>query len=925
MKKNILLSLICLFIPLLLFAGTTGKITGRIIDKDTGDALPMVNVVVLETTMGAVSDLEGYFTILQIPPGTYSVKATMMGFEKLTMTNVKVSVDLTTTLNFKLRPTVMDLGTEVTVVADRPIVQKDVTSSSHHLSADVIKNMPTMTSVRDLMAAQPGVVGEGIHINIRGGRTGEVRTIVDGMGVSDPLYRQATRTTQEQVAQFTSNPVDELSGRTGGVAVPMNAIAQVEVITGGFNAEYGQAMSGIVNIVTKEGGPRISGRLQYLTDDLGQGEFKTHTENGSGLRAFSHNTDKMEFSLGGPEPITRYLLPALGIRLPFHVYFFTSGTGNFTDVSTAYDLAYYAPTGEDRSDELRDKIWGIPLPFEYGNRMDNLYNSLSNLSIRFSPSHKITISYGAEQSWYDEYNHAFKNLPENFWQREESNKKVSLKWSHTLSAKTFYELMLGYNETYYLFTPGGMTPPEVYELWDSLIEPIGDDKGANALDDDHDGFYDRGYPSRGTWHERTTERFEAKIDLTSQLHRHHQLKTGLEIAYFKMQHGEIKYPSSYHPDEILDSGPWPEYGIFRDFYSAYPTTGAFYIQDKIEYETLIVNAGIRFDFQIPGKEVNEKIEEGNKVPGTGIMYKSTINPRLGISHPITERDNLYFYFGRFSQPVDWNFVYMKDTQTSGAFKLYGNPNLSSEEVTQYEVGVVHAFNDVLSLKLTGYFKDYSGLINTETRGEIGYTYSVYINRDYGNARGFEISLEKRYSNYVSGNIHYTFTNAMGKSSSYRQGYDFSYKGSPIPIKEWPLDWDVPHALNLLFDFRVLKGQAPALFGRKIIDNWGFNLVWHIESGKPYTPEGLAATQYTTHNSARTPYRTWVNVKFNKDFSFWSIRNSFIIEINNLFDRRNVRAVNKETGDIFGLMREQDVSAAFYSAGRNILVGMAIEF
>ena len=915
-----------LILPSLLFTGTTGKISGRVIDKDTGDPLPMTNIVVVGTSRGAVSDLEGYFTILQLPPGTYSVKATMMGFETIIITNVKVTVDLTTTLRFKLKPGVVDLGTEVTVVADRPIMQKDVTSSSHHLSAETIKNMPTITSISDLIAIQPGVVGQGLHINVRGGRTGEVLTIVDGMGVRDPLYSQASRTTHEQVTGFSNNPVDELATRSGGINIPTNAIAQVEVITGGFNAEYGEAMSGIVNVVTKEGGTKLTGRLMYLTDDLGQGEFQNYYRNGTGLRAYSQNTDRFEFSLGGPEPITSYFLPLLGIRLPIRgVSFFISCTANFTDVTSAWDIPYYAPTGENRSDELHDTIFGIPLWFKYGNRMDNNYNSLSNLSIRFSPNYKLVLSYQADNSWYDEYNHAFKNIPENFWQREESSKKISLKWSHTLSSKSFYEFIVGYYQSDFLFTPGGMIPPEVYELWDSLDGVPGDDDGANALDDDHDGFYDRGYPARGTWNERTVNQVTAKTDFTSQLHRHHQLKAGIELNTYKMYKGEIKYPSSYHPDDILDSGPWPEYGIFRDFYTTYPTTGSFYIQDKIEYETLIVNAGFRFDLQIPGKQINEKVESGNKVPGTDLKFKKTFNPRLGISHPITEYDKLYFQYGRFTKSVDWRFLFLQDTQTSGAYKLYGNPNLSSEELTQYEVGIVHAFNDVLSLKLTGFFKDYSGLINTEVRGTLGNTYSVYVNRDYGSARGFEVSVEKRYSHYIQGNASYTYTYAMGKSSSYRQGYDYSYQGSTIPIREWPLDWDIRHVANLYLDFRVMKGQAPILFGRRIIDNWGINIVWRIETGKPYTPAGDAATQFTTRNSERTPYRTWVNVKINKDFTSWGIRYSFITEINNLLNRRNVRAVNTVTGDAIGLGRERDINPSAYTPGRNVLVGLAVEW
>ena len=922
-SKISLFTFTILLLATIAYAGTTGKIMGKIIDGETKDPLPMANVTIVGTTLGASSDVNGNFIIMQIPPGTYDLRASMIGFESVMMKGVKIQVDLTTSANFKLSATVLDIGQEITVIAGRPLIQKDITFSSSRINVDDIKNMAKVTSVRDIVAQQAGVVGSGLHMNVRGGRTGEVLMVVDGMSVRDPLTSQATRTIDEQVNQFTSNPVDEMAGRAGGMSIPANAVAEVEVITGGFSAEYGNAMSGIVNVVTREGGQRYTGSIRYMTDDLGQGTFKTPYGNGTGLRSYSHNTDNFEFSIGGPEPITGKLLPALGVRLPVKTSLFISANGNYTDVSGAFDQGYYAPTGEDRSDSMHDKIFGIPLPFKYGNRMDNQQGSFSNLTMRFSPSFKVTFSYATDQSWYDEYNHAFRDIPENFFNREENNRKEQVKINHALTPSTFYEFLIGHHKTEYLMTPGGMTPPEVYEYWDSLIAPVGDDRGTNEVDNDHDGFMDAGYPARGTYHHRISDKYTAKIDLTSQIHFNHQLKSGLTVNHYKMEMNEIKYPASYHPDEILDNGPWPEYGIFRDFYTRFPTTGSFYLQDKIEYATLIVNLGIRYDFYAPGEHVNDQLEEGEDL--LGLKWKHTFNPRLGVSHPITERDVLYFQFGRFTQEVDWNFLFLQDTQTSGAYALYGNPNLGSEETTQYEVGIRHAFNDELRLEATAFYKDYNGLLNTETRGRLDFTYSVYVNRDYGSSRGFELKFRKRHSNYTSGFATYTYSYAMGKSSSYRQGYDFGYRGVPIPIREWPLAWDVRHTANVNLDLRIPKGQAPSIFGITIPDDWGVNINWKMESGRPYTPAGRSATQYTTTNSARTPYRNWVNLRANKDFRIAGMRLITLLEIENLLNRRNIRAVNSETGDTIGLGRDQDINPSAYQVGRAIMFGIGLEW
>jgi len=899
-------------------SGTTGKIKGRIIDKDTGDALPMVNVMLVGTTIGATTDLDGYYMILQVPPGPYKVRATMMGYTTLVKTKVTVSVDLTTTLDFKLPPKVLDLGEEITVVAERPIVQIDQTASSHRITREEIENMP-VTSMRDLIAKQAGVVGEGMHINVRGGRTGEILTVIDGQSVRDPLYSQASRTTEEQVMNFSANPVDELASRSGGMAIPNNAIAEMEILTGGFDAEYGDALSAVINVVTREGGRNFNGKIRYLTDDFGQGEFRTITGEGTGLRKYAHNTDRMDFFLGGPIPFATRFLPIRSLS------YFVSGECHLTDIIGAFDVAYYAPTTEDRSEDLHHaKVFGIDLPIKYGNRMDTDYKLLASMALRITPSHKLTLKYQMGQSWYDEYNHAFSLIPENYYQRDEHNKNVTLNWKHTLSPMTYYDLMLGYFSTNFHMQPGSMDPQDVYDYWDSLDGRMGNAAGRASVDDDQNGFYEAGFPGRATWHDRETVQWTLRTNITSQLHRNHLVKTGVEVNHYHMYKGEIKYPQRKYPDRDFNDGPWPELGIFRDFYNRYPTTVTMYLQDKIEYETLIVRVGVRWELWTPGNQVNSAVDGDKMIPGEELNFKQTFMPRVGISHPITVRDKLSFSFGRFAQKVDWRFLYMMNTQSSGAYKIYGNPNLSAEENTSYEVTLQHGFNDELSLTLTGFFKDYNGLINTETRGTFE-TYQVYVNRDYGSVRGLEMKLRKRYSHYTSGNINYTYQYAMGKSSSYRQGYDYGYRGQPIPIREWPLAWDIRHSLNIMGDFRVPKGQAPYLLGLKIPEEWGISFMWKIESGKPYTPSGRSSDQYTTTNSARTPYRNWFDLRFNKDYRFAGFKFQYICEVKNLFNRRNVRAVNTETGDALGMMREEDINPAAFGIGRTILMGAAIEW
>jgi hypothetical protein len=156
------------------FAGTTGKISGRIIDVQNRSPLSGANVIIEGTTLGAAADAEGYYTILLIPPGTYNVVARILGYKDVKITGVVVRADLTSKVDFRLESTVIAVGEAVTVVAERPLVLPDLTSSSRRVDAKEIEDIPGVNTVTEAVQLMPGVVGEGENIHVRGGRSGEV-------------------------------------------------------------------------------------------------------------------------------------------------------------------------------------------------------------------------------------------------------------------------------------------------------------------------------------------------------------------------------------------------------------------------------------------------------------------------------------------------------------------------------------------------------------------------------------------------------------------------------------------------------------------------------------------------------------------------------------------------------------------------------
>ena len=227
------------------FAGTTGKISGKVIDKTTGEPLIGCNILVEGTTLGAATNIDGSYYILNVPPGLYTVRASMIGYGIIRLDKLQVIVDLTANADFELSTEIIE-GQEIIVTAQTPTVRLDQTSMSAVVSAQDIENMP-VSEIGDLIELQAGIVRDqsgGFHI--RGGRSGEVSFWVDGVSTTDAY------------------------DGSSGLEIENSGIQEVQVISGTFNAEYGQAMSGIVNVVTKDGGQELTGNI-----DLYSGGYHT--------------------------------------------------------------------------------------------------------------------------------------------------------------------------------------------------------------------------------------------------------------------------------------------------------------------------------------------------------------------------------------------------------------------------------------------------------------------------------------------------------------------------------------------------------------------------------------------------------------------------------------------------------------------------
>jgi outer membrane receptor for ferrienterochelin and colicin len=227
------------------WASTAGKIVGTVTDADTGQPLAGVNVFLEGTTMGAATDENGFYVILNVPPGEYTIRSSMIGYAPVTVQEIQVSMGLTTTIDFQMTTEALRTG-EVIVVAERPLLKKDEFTSRHSVSSEDITMQP-IENFRDIARNQAGVVGN----NFRGGRSGEVLVLVDGIPVRDPAGQYSG-----DLGGFTAN-------------IPEQSIQELEVTLGGFSAEYGNVQSGVLNLAMKEGGSKLKGLFKVTTTSLG--------------------------------------------------------------------------------------------------------------------------------------------------------------------------------------------------------------------------------------------------------------------------------------------------------------------------------------------------------------------------------------------------------------------------------------------------------------------------------------------------------------------------------------------------------------------------------------------------------------------------------------------------------------------------------
>ena len=864
MKKNLLLYFIIICCSFnFTFAGTTGKIAGKVTDSNTGEALPFVNILIEGTNLGAATDIDGNYVILNIPPGKYNVKAQYIGYQPVVVENVSVSIDVTTSVDFTLSESAVELE-EVVVQGKADLLKKDVTSSQSLVSSEQIEILP-VAEFDDVLQLQAGVTRDANgDFHIRGGRTNEVAYWVNGISITDAY------------------------DNSRGIQIDNYSVQELQVISGTFNAEYGNAMSGIVNTVTKEGSRDYHGSILLYAGDHASNftEYFPHIDD---INLFS--SYNLQGSLSGPIPFTNNVLT-----------FFLNGRYYYDD-GYLYGERRYNPDGSESNGEVVPMNWS-----------ENVYGQ-GNLSLSPIQELKIIVEGLYSDIDYRDYEHEYRWNPEGDVLKFARSYNLSGTITHMLSSASFYTVKGSYffkdfNEYLYEnpFDSRYLHP-------DSLIRP--DSYSFRTKGTNLHRFY------------RETNTFLGRVDFTSQVTLEHLLKLGVEAKSHQLDFDDYTLEPlrvNNVPVEPFKPSIPGETQTNRYKYDAEPIEASAYLQDKIEYESVIINVGLRLDyFDSQGKVLVDVTDPniyaplrppsffGLSLPNdswTGVdptqytsvlepyFYKDAtskfqVSPRFGIAYPISATGVVHFSYGHFLQIPPFQYLFQNGpykVPNSGLnIGVFGNPDLEPQKTVMYEIGFRQEFLDDYLIDITGFYRDIRDWIQAgaviETRNLV--TYSIFTNKDYANVKGITLMFNKRFTNNFSFDINYTYQVAEGSNSTPEEAFD-AVEGNEEPsLYLIPMDWDQNHLLN-----------ASLYTG---FDTWGISLLARYGTGLPYTP---TVTQYTAdrgitsgliQNSRRIPSQFALDLKIDKTFYFGGISLNAFLRIFNLLDNRNPIRVFGDTG------------------------------
>jgi hypothetical protein len=930
--KRFLLLLFLTLIQTSFLLSQTGKISGAITDATTGEALIGSNVIIEGTNVGAATDINGRYAILNVTPGNYTLRFSMVGYSTYIVRNVVVHIDQTTNIDAKLSPQTIQTQ-EVIVTAQTPIVQKDVSASRINLDVQQIQSLP-VTSVSSVIGLQAGVEP---GLVIRGGRANQTGFLLNGMSLRD----------ERDNSPFTG--------------ISYTSIDQIQLQTGGFNAEYGNVRSGLINVTTKEGprnhyyfsflgryspaaskhfGPSPNDPNTYwlrpyldpqvamegtnaINPATGQPYWDAYTQKQypsfEGWIAVANKTLKdndptndltplaaqklflwqhrrqldirlpdydMDMSFGGPVPVVgdylgnlRFFASYRQTQDEYVIPLSRNGVNDYTgqlkitsDIGTGKKLMVQGLLARDLG--TNDNNAGLNGLFQTPGDIASVMNQVSYIDARM-----YATDYWAP-STIDYYMYGGK-------------------FTNVINPSTFYEITFTTFGSKYETGPGrDRNTDSVYLFGNGYY-----------VDEAPFGYSD--FPATGIGsglrmgvgfsNSRDSSKvvnYNIKGDYQSQIDEHNQIKAGVE---FNLTDNNVYYGSV---DNYLPSGR------SRSIWHTYPKRAAIYVQDKLEFEGMVANLGLRaeysnpggtwYDFSNPYTVALSASGSLDSIPQSAVVKQFDISPRLGISFPIGENSKLYFNYGHFRQiPTPDNLFLIRRLVQPTSIARLANPNLPLQKTVAYELGYEQNLLDMFLIHLAGYYKDVSlqsGYSSTIPSGSVSglvtyvsrdgkVNYSVSESNSYADVRGFELTITKNRGNWIQGFANYTYdvtTNGYFGYLTYyqnpaeQQRYELStqdyYQEKPVPA---------PYA-RMSLDFFTPADYGPKFAGISLLGDWRLNLIGSWTSGYYFSWANGGTIPGVVNNVQWNDYLDF-DMRFSKQFNFGSANIELFMDMNNIFN------------------------------------------
>lgn len=930
MKNRIYTTIITLFLSVFVFAQTESNLAtlnGVIKDKVTGEPLIGATIQLIGSYKAAVTDLDGKYEIKDIRPGDYNIKITYIGYADKIYNGTKLTANATKVLSVDMVEVGNSLG-EVIIEGEKTLIDLEDGKSKFKITSDDIKEM-SVRDVQQIVALQPGVNQTPDGIQIRGSRAYETSYYVDGISAQDPL-----------------------AGTGFGVGVNANSIQQLDVITGGAGAEYGDAVAGVIATKIREGGDKWKVSGNWTTDN------QTRLWKSSSM---GWNTDNVNFGIGGP-------------IIKKKLTFFTSIDMNLTDeytsvpnepcisgqpcltkdsrfkanqlVSSVYDDVQKNDINFSKMFAPRqDNKWAntVKLAYNIGNGMKVTITNQSSLAINQNTRSLQVV--GFDQVFSPGFQYRFSRNMDNATTYTNQTNLTSLNFKHFFGKQWNYDITVGRMFSNLRADANGRpfrpeTIDQVYDAESIVSDPItvyGNSPNPQIkYVNPGPGYVNNGGIS-GVWHDHYVQEltFKGKLVRTSE-NKKSVFTVGLEHVEQEFQWADVDKPWVGAPIKVNEqfSTPSTSIGSKSDIWKVNPCKGGIFINEDIKYKGIIASFGLRLDYWAFGKYVDDAVKdpkspisEAGREKYTdatldlGRRFQARLLPNINVSFPITDNNVMYFNYShakRLEHPRYYYQALNPEFQSRSFLSEVGNPTLKPQTTVAYELGYKSQITQNTAIELKVFYKDIFDYVTKRQAVILDRTgqfveRQIYINQDYARVRGIEFVYSQRIARAFRTVASITYQQATGKANSAAEASEqIRNQGFVGANKERPLVWDTPIDAKLTL---IFTPDTTWKIGRFKLNGFRVFLSSVFKSNNNrYTPQVITyqtdIQRINNPNDFRKAYEDnpvlrdtelsqamfWTDLKISRDFKIaQKLSMSLSVEFKNIFNNQNSQLVNPVTG------------------------------